>query len=96
MNLIAHTPNIRIGPSPQGRISITIGTLAVESRRDKAHPCHLRGTEVIGQSPQVHYLRVGESYSSVSIYVLRLSRSACRWNDDCGKTSLRSQFLEGR
>ena len=36
-------------PSPQGRISITIGKIAAEGRLDKAHPCHLRGTEVIAR-----------------------------------------------
>lgn len=48
MNLIA-TPKNPIRPSPQGRISITIGKVAVEGRRDKARQCHLGGTEVIGR-----------------------------------------------
>jgi hypothetical protein len=35
-------------PSTAGEISITIGTLAVQDHADKARPCHLAGTEVIG------------------------------------------------
>src|SRR5271170_3706414 len=46
MKLIA-TPRNPIRPSPQGRISITIGKVAVEWSRDKARPCHPSGTEVI-------------------------------------------------
>ncbi len=42
-------PHNPIRPSPQGRISITIGKVAVEGRRDKARRCHLSGTEVIGR-----------------------------------------------
>src|SRR5271170_2696785 len=42
-------PNSPNRPSPQGRISITIGKIAVESRAHKAQPCHGGGTEVTGR-----------------------------------------------
>ncbi len=42
-------PQKSIRSSPQGRISITIGKVAVEERRDKARRCHPSGTEVIGR-----------------------------------------------
>jgi hypothetical protein len=47
MNLI-DTLSIRTSHSPQGRISITIGKIAVELRPDKARPCHTGGTKVTG------------------------------------------------
>jgi len=40
-------------PQPQGRISITMGKIAVRRRLHKAQRCHLRSTEVIGHGPQV-------------------------------------------
>jgi hypothetical protein len=43
-------PRNPIRPSTEGRISITIGKVAVERSRDKARPCHLSGTEVIGEN----------------------------------------------
>jgi len=56
MNLIA-TPKNPIRPSPQGRISITIGKVAVDWRRDKARPCHRSGTEVIGHETASYVTR---------------------------------------
>jgi hypothetical protein len=47
MNLI-DTP-ISISHHLRGRISITIGKIAAGGRLDKAHPCHLNGTEVIAR-----------------------------------------------
>jgi hypothetical protein len=47
MNLI-DTPKPPNRSLPQGRISITIGNIAVDARVYKAHPCHSSGTEVIG------------------------------------------------
>ena len=57
MNLIDTNPQTSIRPSPQGRISITIGKVAVEERPDKARPCHLSGTEVIGQETASYITR---------------------------------------
>jgi hypothetical protein len=45
------TPKHPNPKSPQGRISITIGKIAVESGVNKAQECHCGGTEVIGNSP---------------------------------------------
>jgi hypothetical protein len=50
-------PQNPIRPSPQGRISITIGKVAVDGRRDKARPCHLSGTEVIGHETASYVTR---------------------------------------
>ncbi len=57
-------PNWR---SPQGRISITIGKIAVERRLDKAQQCHPGGTQVIGTwTRKLHYGEVNEHpYSPV-------------------------------
>jgi hypothetical protein len=69
MNLI-DTPNVSIGHQLRGRISITIGKIAVGGGPDKARPCHPGGTEVIRHGPQVHYARVGRKcHFSVSGFV---------------------------
>src|SRR5580698_5351166 len=52
MNLII-TPNVPIDCHPQGRISITIGKIAVESKCNKAQPCHSGSTEVTRHGPLV-------------------------------------------
>ncbi len=57
MNLIDTYPQNPNRPSPQGRISITIGKVAVERTPDKARPCHLGGTEVIGRETASYITR---------------------------------------
>jgi hypothetical protein len=89
-------------PSPQGRISITIGKIAVGRRRDKAHPCHLRGTEVIGRGTASYVTQEGRlkvksaAQSSMGIGIFRFSGLAWGWNYDSGKIAFCSQFPEGR
>ena len=48
MNLTGTPKSCESAISLQGRISITIGKIAVELRESKAQPCHWNGTKVIG------------------------------------------------
>ncbi len=72
MNLI-NAPEHPIQSSPQGRISITMGKIAVAKKRYKARWCHYAGTEVIGSDvliPRsqlvVRNLRVSQSGSVIT------------------------------
>src|ERR1700740_1212641 len=95
MNLIS-TPNIGNLRSPQGRISITIGKIAVGMRVHKAQPCHGSGTEVMGKWPGSALRESKQRVAgSVRLRVPCFSRLTCGRNYDRGQIVFRGQLTEG-